>query len=55
VPYEIGERYVRAGKASGSNVELISLAGTGHSEVVDPTSTQWAAVLEQIERISAMV
>lgn len=45
VPYEIGQRY--AGRKPGEDVELITLPGIGHFEIVDPGSSVWA----QMEKI----
>jgi acetyl esterase/lipase len=42
VPYAMSERYAAA---AGSEVELITLDGTGHFELIDPQSAEWPTVL----------
>lgn len=44
VPYEIGLKFAK----SSSNAELITLEGTGHSEVIDPGSKEWPIVEQAI-------
>lgn len=44
VPYEISARYTGRARALGDAVELTTLAGVGHFELVDPTSAEWPAV-----------
>ena len=46
VPYEIGARFA----AASANAELITLEGTGHSEVIDPESDIWPVVERAILR-----
>jgi acetyl esterase/lipase len=48
VPYEISKNYADRKKKSGENVDLISLPGIGHFELVDPTSSVWPKVQSSI-------
>lgn len=47
VPFEIAQRYFDHKKQDGEDVELISPAGAGHFELIDPGSKPW----REIERI----
>ncbi|MBF6589359.1 MAG: alpha/beta hydrolase [Ktedonobacterales bacterium] len=44
VPYELSERYVAAAQAHGDAATLISLAGAGHFELVDPKAAEWPEI-----------
>ena len=44
VPYEISQNYAAKKKQTGEHVELITLSGTGHFEIVDPGSRVWKQV-----------
>jgi acetyl esterase/lipase len=44
VPYEISQSYAAKKKAAGEHVELITLPGIGHFEIVDPGSNVWKQV-----------
>ena len=44
VPYEISQNYATKKKAAGEHVELITLNGVGHFEIVDPGSSVWKQV-----------
>jgi acetyl esterase/lipase len=44
VPYEISTRYAEAKKKAGENVELITLAGVDHFEIINPSSAVWRRV-----------
>jgi len=44
VPYELSQDYAELKKKSGENVELITMKGIGHFEIVDPNSKVWAKV-----------
>ncbi|HLY35702.1 MAG TPA: alpha/beta hydrolase [Candidatus Limnocylindria bacterium] len=44
VPVAMSRAYVEAGRAAGDVVEYVELAGVGHYEHIDPSSTAWAAV-----------
>jgi acetyl esterase/lipase len=46
VPYEISQSYAERKKKAGEDVELITLPGTGHFEIVDPGSNVWKKVQE---------
>ena len=44
VPYEIGKSYAEAKKKAGENVELTTLQGVDHFQIVDPNSGVWSKV-----------
>lgn len=44
VPYEITERYAHAAQLRGDNAELITLEKSGHFELVDPRTKEFALV-----------
>ena len=44
VPYEISQNYAAKKKQTGEHIELITLPGTGHFEIVDPNSSVWKQV-----------
>ncbi|HWZ43587.1 MAG TPA: alpha/beta hydrolase [Candidatus Saccharimonadales bacterium] len=44
VPYEIGKSYAEVKKKAGEKVELITLPGTGHFEIVNPESEIWPKI-----------
>jgi acetyl esterase/lipase len=44
VPFEIGERFA----AASGNAELVTLEGTGHSELIDPGAKEWPVVRDSI-------
>lgn len=44
VPYEISRSYAERKKQNGENVELITMPGIGHFEIVDPGSKVWGKV-----------
>lgn len=44
VPYEIGEGYADAKKKAGENVELTTLQGVDHFQIIDPRSAVWGKV-----------
>ena len=44
VPYEISKSYAERKKKSGEKVELITLPGVNHYEIVDPGSKAWKQV-----------
>jgi dipeptidyl aminopeptidase/acylaminoacyl peptidase len=48
VPLEIATSYVDAARASGDDVRLVALPGTGHFELIDPQTRAWPAVLEAV-------
>jgi pimeloyl-ACP methyl ester carboxylesterase len=50
VPYEMSERYV---EAAGGKAELVTLAGTGHFELIDPLAPQFAETLSAVQRLLA--
>ncbi|MBZ5521554.1 MAG: alpha/beta hydrolase [Acidobacteriia bacterium] len=44
VPYEISSSYAETKKRAGEKIELITLPGTGHFEIVDPESKIWPKI-----------
>lgn len=46
VPYEISSHYTERKKKSGENVELITLPGADHFQIIDPLSVVWSRVEE---------
>jgi acetyl esterase/lipase len=46
VPYEISKRYAEAKTKSGENVELTTLPGADHFQIIDPGSAVWSKVQE---------
>jgi acetyl esterase/lipase len=44
VPYEFSQNYAAKKKAAGEHVELITLPGVGHFEIIDPGSNAWKQV-----------
>ncbi len=54
VPFEMSQRYYETARATGDNVELTALPGTGHFELIDPESNAWSRLLKIVERASAM-
>lgn len=51
VPIEISREYVELRKSNPAPVHLIELAGADHFDVVDPSSSSWPAVREQVLRL----
>jgi acetyl esterase/lipase len=50
VPYEISRRYTEAAVKSGDAVQLVTLEGTGHFEIVDPRTQAWQSVLRSVQQ-----
>jgi acetyl esterase/lipase len=48
VPYSMSERYV---EAAGSEAELVTLAGAGHFELIDPQAREWPQVAAAVRRL----
>jgi acetyl esterase/lipase len=48
VPASISSDYYARAKALGDPVELISLPGTGHFELINPLSREWPRIVEAI-------
>jgi acetyl esterase/lipase len=44
VPYEIAKRYAGRKKKSGENVELLTLTGVDHFQIIDPQSAIWGKI-----------
>jgi acetyl esterase/lipase len=51
VPPAISERYQREAKARGDQATLIQLPGTGHFELIDPTTPAWATVRDGVRSL----
>lgn len=51
VPIEISREYVELRKSNPAPIHLIELADADHFDVVDPSSTSWPAVREQVLRL----
>jgi acetyl esterase/lipase len=51
VPQAISERYQREAKARGDQAKLIPLPGTGHFELIDPTTPAWASVRDGVHSL----
>lgn len=51
VPYELSRRYYDAARAAGDDVELLTLPGVGHFEIVDPRSREWPSVAAAINSL----
>ena len=45
-------RYIEAAEAAGDNVELITLPGAGHFELVAIDQPEWPRVLEAVNNLS---
>jgi acetyl esterase/lipase len=52
VPLEISERYALAAQSHGGDVELILLPGSGHFEVVEPGTKEFALVLDAAGKLA---
>jgi acetyl esterase/lipase len=48
VPYELSQRYAAEAKRLGDDVTLLTLPGTGHFEVIAPTSAEWPTVARAV-------
>lgn len=46
VPFEFSEQYWEQASAAGDDATLVTLAGAGHFEPIDPRSTEWPQVLD---------
>lgn len=53
VPIELSRRYAEAARAAGDAVELLTLPGAGHFELVDPRSREWRAVAAAVDALLA--
>ncbi len=49
VPYEISQRYYDKARALGDDVRLVTLAGMGHFELIDPRSAAWKFVSDAVQ------
>lgn len=49
VPFEFSEQYWEAASAVGDAATLVTLAGAGHFEPIDPRSTEWPQVLDAVK------
>ncbi|MGH2504754.1 MAG: alpha/beta hydrolase family protein [Ktedonobacterales bacterium] len=48
VPFELSQRYAERARARGDDARLVSLAGAGHFEPVDPATPEWAVVEREL-------
>ena len=53
VPYAISRDYGDAARAAGDPVELITLPGAGHFEIVDPHTHEWRIVTRVVRAAAA--
>ena len=51
VPAAISEQYLREAKARGDQAKLIPLPGTGHFELIDPSTPAWASVRDGVQSL----
>lgn len=51
VPLELSQRYCEAASAAGDEVELVTLPGTGHFELIDPLTDAWPVVLGAVAKV----
>lgn len=49
VPPRFGEAYAAKARAAGDTVQVISIAGAGHFELIDPSSDAWRRIEPVIE------
>jgi acetyl esterase/lipase len=52
VPVSMSEEYAAAAAAAGDDVELVTVAGGDHAELIDPTSRGWASVVAWLDRLA---
>ena len=50
VPLIVSQEYTRKATEAGDSVVLIELPGADHFVLIDPTSTEWAIILEKIQK-----
>ncbi len=50
VPYAISADYAAAAQAKGDDVDLVTLEGVGHFEIVDPRADEWRVVVAAVQR-----
>ncbi len=53
VPVTLSAAYQRAAKARGDEVRLVELQGTGHFELIDPSTPAWATVRDALRPLAA--
>jgi acetyl esterase/lipase len=53
VPESLSAQYARAAAARGDEVRFVPLPGTGHAELIDPTTPAWATVRESLRTLLA--
>ncbi|MGH9671866.1 MAG: alpha/beta hydrolase family protein [Bryobacteraceae bacterium] len=51
VPIEISRRHVEAARALGDDARLITLAGAGHMEVIDPGAAVWHEIEDAVREL----
>jgi acetyl esterase/lipase len=52
VPISMSEEYVAAAAAAGDDVELVTVAGGAHADLIDPASPGWASVVSWLSRLA---
>lgn len=52
VPVEVSRWYVEKAQTLGAPVRLKELAGTGHFELIDPTTRAWPVVLDAVAELT---
>ncbi|HEX6796350.1 MAG TPA: alpha/beta hydrolase [Ktedonobacterales bacterium] len=50
VPYALSQDYADTARNAGDDVELVTLPGVGHFEIVDPRAPEWQTVAQAVER-----
>ncbi len=53
VPIELSRGYVKSKILKGEIVNLIELAGIGHFELIDPRSSVWPVILEELAKVES--
>lgn len=51
VPLELSRAYADKAAASGDDIRLVTLAGTGHFDLVDPSGRPWDALREALSSL----
>lgn len=54
LPYSLNEGYVQTANFLGDPVVLITLAGAGHFEVIDPRSKEWSQVVAATRQAASL-
>lgn len=51
VPESLSAQYARAAKSRGDEVRFVPLPGTGHFELIDPSTPAWGTVRESVRAL----